>query len=244
MRWDGCKDVCFFGLLSLQVLVRRQFACAHHSVKMEWGVKKNHVTAIILHNCGKSHYQIFKLLKPLTILWMFIYWAIKHYKELWRVENRARSGRLKSVRAEAAIKTVWEWIRQNLLWKQKIMFQKLNISTQSSYASSGMIYTWQRNSTQKDTLLLLGRRSDGQEQCVSSSGMPKMGTKTFSSWMRKSTPSRSSITTRTTRCSKIPWGALRRCHRLVGGDTIFARKGWNWCLTVSTGCATRSCETS
>jgi len=37
---------------------------------------------------------------------MFIYPAIKYYKELWRVEDRAWSGRMKSVRAEAAIKTV------------------------------------------------------------------------------------------------------------------------------------------
>jgi len=41
---------------------------------------------------------------------MFIYPAIKHYKELWRVEDRARSERLKNVRAEAGIKTVWERI--------------------------------------------------------------------------------------------------------------------------------------
>jgi hypothetical protein len=52
---------------------------------------------------------------------MFIFLAIKHYKELWRVEYRARSGLLKSVRVEAAIKTVQELICQNLLWKQKIM---------------------------------------------------------------------------------------------------------------------------
>jgi len=42
---------------------------------------------------------------------MFIYPAIKHYKELWRVEDSAWSGYLKSVRAEAVIKMVWEWIR-------------------------------------------------------------------------------------------------------------------------------------
>jgi len=35
---------------------------------------------------------------------MFIYPVIKHYKELWRVEDRVHSGRLKIVRAEAAIK--------------------------------------------------------------------------------------------------------------------------------------------
>jgi hypothetical protein len=54
---------------------------------------------------------------------MFICLAFRHYKELCRVEDRACSGHLKSVRAEAAIKTVWEQICQNLLWKQ-IMSQK------------------------------------------------------------------------------------------------------------------------
>ena len=106
-----------FGLLSLQVLVPRQFARVCHSVNMEWGVKENHVAVIALYNCGKSHSQIFELLKPLKILRMIIYWAIKHYKDLWRVEDRARSGRLRSVRAEATTKIVWERIRQNLFWK-------------------------------------------------------------------------------------------------------------------------------
>jgi len=32
-----------FGLLSLQVLVLRQFALVCHSLNMEWGVKENHV---------------------------------------------------------------------------------------------------------------------------------------------------------------------------------------------------------
>jgi hypothetical protein len=71
---------------------------------------------------------------------MFIYPAIKHYKELWKVENRARSEGLKSVRAEATIKRVRERIRQTSLWKQKIMSRKLNIPTQSSHASSGTVY--------------------------------------------------------------------------------------------------------
>jgi len=71
---------------------------------------------------------------------MFIYVSIKHYKELWRVEDRAHSGHLKSVRDEAAIKSVWERNRRNLLWKQKIMSPMLNIPTQSNSASSGTIY--------------------------------------------------------------------------------------------------------
>jgi hypothetical protein len=108
---------------------------------MDRGFKENRVAVIPLHKCGKSDSQIFKLLKPLKISRNFFYQAIKSYEELWGVEDKARSGLLKSVRAEAAIKTVWEWIRRNPLWKQKIMSRELNISTQSRHASSGTIYT-------------------------------------------------------------------------------------------------------
>jgi len=102
-----------FGLLTLQVLVPRQYDHVSCSVHMEWGFKENCVAVIALHKCGKPDSQIFKLLTPSKISRNFVYWAIKHYKELWGVEDRARSGHLKSVRAEAAIKTVWERIRQN-----------------------------------------------------------------------------------------------------------------------------------
>jgi len=52
---------------------------------------------------------------------MFICPAIKHYKELWRVEDRTLSGHLNFVRPEAAIKTLRELICSNTLWKEKIM---------------------------------------------------------------------------------------------------------------------------
>jgi len=71
---------------------------------MEWGVKENHV-ADCPSQLWKILFSIFELLKPLNISRMFIYWAIKHYEELWRVEDGAQSGRLRSVRAQAAIKT-------------------------------------------------------------------------------------------------------------------------------------------
>ena len=59
------------------------------------------------------------------------------------------------------------------------------------------MYTWQRTSAQRNTfLLLLWRRSDGQEQSVSSSGTMRTGTKTSSPRMRNFSPSRSCITTR------------------------------------------------
>jgi hypothetical protein len=78
---------------------------------MNWGFKGNRVAVIALHKCGKSDYQIFKLLKPFKTSRNFFCQAIKPYKEFWGAEDRARSGRLKSVRAEAAIKTVRVWIR-------------------------------------------------------------------------------------------------------------------------------------
>ena len=74
------------------------------------------------------------------------------------------------------------------------MSWELDISTQSSCASSGTIYTWQHTS-----LLLLWRRSDRHEQSFSSSGTLRMGMRTSSSLTRNFSPSRSSITTRTTR---------------------------------------------
>ena len=55
---------------------------------------------------------------------MFIFPAIKHFKELWRVEGRVRSECLRSMRPEATINKVWERIQGNPLWKQKIMSQK------------------------------------------------------------------------------------------------------------------------
>jgi transposase len=130
-----------FGLyLNTPCTSARKFADVSRSVNMECAFKENRVAVIALHKCGKSDSQIFRLLKPLKISRNFIYRAIKRYKELWGVEDRARSGRLKSVRAEASIKLVGERIRRSPLWKQKIMSRELNISTQSSRASSGTIY--------------------------------------------------------------------------------------------------------
>ena len=62
---------------------------------------------------------------------MLIYQAIKCYEELWRVKDRAQSVYLKSMKAQATIRTARKRIRQNPLWKQKIMSQELKISTQS-----------------------------------------------------------------------------------------------------------------
>jgi len=94
-----------------------QFAHISRSVNTEWGFKENRVAVIALHKCGKSDSQIFELMKPLKISRNFVYRAIKRYKELWDVEDRARSGRPRCVRTKAAIKIVRERIRQNPLRK-------------------------------------------------------------------------------------------------------------------------------
>ena len=87
--------MALFGLMFLQVFVPRLFARVCHSVNMECGVKENHLAAIALQNCGKFYSKIFEFLKPLEISRLFIYRAIKLYEELWRVEEKAQSGRLK-----------------------------------------------------------------------------------------------------------------------------------------------------
>jgi len=43
--------MALFGLLSLQVLVSRQFARVCHSVNKEWGVKENHAANVKAVSC-------------------------------------------------------------------------------------------------------------------------------------------------------------------------------------------------
>jgi hypothetical protein len=79
-----------FGLLSLQVIVPRQFAHVSRSVNVEWCFKENRVAVIALHKYGKSDSQNFRLLKPWKLSRNFVYREIKRYKEFWGVEDRAR----------------------------------------------------------------------------------------------------------------------------------------------------------
>jgi len=153
------QSLVICGLLSPQLLVPRQFA---HVCRMERGFKENLVAVIALHICGKSDSQIFKPLKPLKIYQNFVNRSIKCYKELCSVEDRARSGRLKSVRVEAAIKIVRgadtpksvletgshvpraehiNPIKSCLIGDHPHMTEHLRISTQSTRASSETTHT-------------------------------------------------------------------------------------------------------
>ena len=69
----------------------RQFSHVYRSVNMAWVFKVDRVAVIALHKCGKSDSQIFKLLKPLKSSRNLVCRAIKRYKGIWGVEERARS---------------------------------------------------------------------------------------------------------------------------------------------------------
>jgi len=56
------QRLVIFGLLSLQVLVPRQFALICHSINMEWGVKENHVAVIALPK-SFSNFQTLKTIE-------------------------------------------------------------------------------------------------------------------------------------------------------------------------------------
>jgi len=84
MRQEGCKDDCSWTTVSSGTCAKA--VCSPLS-QGQWGVKKNYVAVTDLHSCRKYYSQIFRLLKSLKILRMFICQAIKHYKELWMVET-------------------------------------------------------------------------------------------------------------------------------------------------------------
>jgi len=102
---------------------------------------------------------------------------------------------LQSVKAEAAIETVRERIRRNPLWKQIMSRDPINsciirddLHMRAHHRSKGHLLT--------PALKEIRRR---QEQSVSSSGTLRTGTKISSSRTRNVSPSRSSLTIRTTR---------------------------------------------
>ena len=188
---------------------------------------------------------------------MFIYVAIKHYKKLRGVEHRARLGRLKSMRAEAAIQTVREGICRNPLWKQ-IMSRKANVSTQSSRVSSGTIYNMRAHFCSKGHFLIPAlkeiRRTRAKRllQWHAENGHENIFTDekifTIEELYNNQYNAQTSLEVRSEGAGRLsPF--LR--HGLVegvpsGGDTssFLRERSENWCPSVSRACATRSCETS
>jgi len=258
MRWEGCKDGCFWTIVSSDTCAKAIRASLSH---------RQHGVECQGKPCGcdcpsqlwKILFSNFELLKPLKI-------SIKQ----WNIMRN--SGGL----IIGLIQDAWKiWGLKPLSKQCESGFAKICSGNRRSCpkswthwpsqccASPGAFNTWECTTTQRDTsLLLLWNRSDGQEQSVSSSDMLRTGKKT-SSQMRTSSPSRSSTTTRTTRFMlkrpmrwrKMFWVGREaitlptswfggRCPIRQRHIVIFARKGWNWCPSVSRGQSTRSCETS
>lgn len=94
-------------------------------------MRENRIAVIALHKCKKDPKAIFNLLKPLGISLRFVYRTIKRFIHLSSVDDKARSGRPRSVRTPDVIKKVRERIRRNPVRKQKIMAQQLQMSRMS-----------------------------------------------------------------------------------------------------------------
>ena len=125
MRWQGCKDGCFWTTVSSDTCAKA--VCLSLS-------QRQHGVGCQGKPCGcDCPSQLWKILFSNFLTLKTIenfYETIKRYEELRRIENRAHSGCLKSVRALATIKRVQDWIGRNPLLKQKTTSRELNTSTQ------------------------------------------------------------------------------------------------------------------
>jgi len=88
-QWGGrVIRMAVFGLLSLQILVPRQFARVFHSINMEW-VSRKTMWLWLPFTIVENPILKFLTLKTNENFTNVIYWAIKQYEEIWRVVGRA-----------------------------------------------------------------------------------------------------------------------------------------------------------
>ena len=80
---------------------------------MEWSDKENRIGVIAIHKVVMEPNTIFKIPYTLFISEMLVYRAIDRYNETSFACGRKRSGYLRRIRMEKAIKTVMERIRRN-----------------------------------------------------------------------------------------------------------------------------------
>ena len=186
--------------MTLQVFVPRQSAYVSHSFSIEWGCKENRVAVIALHKCGN---QILKFLNSWN------HWKFRKISSIGQLNIIRNSGALKTGLGQDA-RGVWglrplskqcgSLFAEIRSWNRIPCPASQTYRLDRCHASSGTLYTWEPTGGRRDTSLLpFWRRYDRQELCLSCSGTPRTGTKTFSSRTRKSSPSRSSINARTTR---------------------------------------------
>ena len=171
-----------FGLLTLQVLVPRQFAHVCRSVNIEWGFNANRVAVIAFH---KTRFSKFQTLKN--------HWKFREILYVGQLNVIRNSGVLKTGLNQEAWKV---WGLKSLSKQYWNGFTKIRSGNRrscpeswtywpnQSHNSSGTIYTWQCTYAQRDTsLLLLWSKFDEHEQSISSSGTLRTGMKTSSSRM-------------------------------------------------------------
>ncbi len=84
-----------------------------------------------LHKCRCSRSEIVILLKSLRINHLFLFRTVKGYSETGDIVEKPKESRLHSVCPLNAIHTVCEHVRQNLLWKQKLMAMEMSVSTRN-----------------------------------------------------------------------------------------------------------------
>lgn len=95
------------------------------------GRKDLRTTVIALFIAGKLPMQIFRQLKNLNVSRNFVYYTIKNYKDISSVDDRPRSGRLRSVRTKNNIKVVRERLRRSPCRSLKNMALQVKISRSS-----------------------------------------------------------------------------------------------------------------
>ena len=238
MRREGCKDGCFWTIVSSDTCAKA--VCASLS-------QCQHGVGCQGKPCGcdcpsqlwKFYSQILELLKSLKISTR--QWNIMRnsgglitglFQDAWKVWG-----------FKPLSKQCGSGLTEICSGNRRSCPKSWTHRPNQCRTSSGAINTWECTTAQRDTsLLLLWRRSDGQEQSISLSGTLRTGKK-MSSWMRTSSPSRSSTTTRTRFMLKRPmrwrktfWGDREtitlptpwfggRCPIRQWHIFIFARKG-------------------
>jgi len=83
---------------------------------------------VALYECGKIPKEIRQTLIKLSINERFISRTLHRYRETGDVLDRPREGCPRSVRTPKLIHAVCEWVRRNLLQKQKRLAGEMKVS--------------------------------------------------------------------------------------------------------------------
>jgi hypothetical protein len=89
--------------------------------------KENRVAVIVLHKCGIERARIFELLKPLTIMRVFVYRTVKLFLDTGGLNDRKRFGWPRMVHMLQVINVVRPRINQNPVRKQRIMAREMDM---------------------------------------------------------------------------------------------------------------------